>query len=309
MIDGAAALLDGGIRDMPVTELARLSGRAINHLAADDSRRCGRTPLRPSDWRVIRYSLLSARTLREAIAHCIDCFEAIDWRCGRMSLRSRGEMTGVELDPRRPARSLAGCLIDLSGIASIHALLAWLIGQPLPLRRVAMNQDSATFSALDLPQLPFPLALDQQWTGFEFASAYLDYPVVRTAEEFDARPPGGFLFDTGGAGARGTAADEVRRIALGSLRNARRLPAFDDLVATVGGSAATLRRRLAREGTSYREIKDSCRRELGLDLLRRSNLPIEEIAERLDFCDSDAFRRAFREWLGMPPSRYRQEGR
>ena len=74
---------------------------------------------------------------------------------------------------------------------------------------------------------------------------------------------------------------------------------------TVRSSARSAR--LTDEGASYREIKDSCRRELGLDLLRRSSLPIEEIAVRLDFCDSDAFRRAFHDWLGMPPTRYRRE--
>jgi AraC-like DNA-binding protein len=98
----------------------------------------------------------------------------------------------------------------------------------------------------------------------------------------------------------------VRSIAMAALRNAGRLPAFGEIVTSLGGSEATLRRQLAREGTSYRQVRESCRRELALHLLRRTGMSIEEIAGRLDYCDSDAFRQAFRTWTGDSPTAYRQ---
>lgn len=287
--------------------LRALSQAAIRHLAAEDSRRSGRTPLRPSDWRVIRYSLLSARTLREAIAHCTDSFEAIDWRCGRMSLRTRGDTAELELNAMRSSRGLAACLIDLSGIAGIHALLQWLIDQPLPIRYLSLDQDLATYEGLELPELPFPLRANQSWTGFSFGFAYLDYPVVRSKDEIEAPPLGSFLFKEEMPSPNGTCGDKVRAIALKRLRNFGRLPGFDELAAEFVCSASTLRRHLAREGTTYRDIRDSCRREIALDLLRNSSLAIEEISARIDFCDSDAFRRAFQRWLGASPSKYRRD--
>jgi AraC-like DNA-binding protein len=38
----------------------------------------------------------------------------------------------------------------------------------------------------------------------------------------------------------------------------------------------------------------------------RTDLATEEIAERLSFCDSDAFRRSLGEWIGMAPSQFRK---
>lgn len=295
------------VLDLPLPDLAALSARAIAELAAQDRLTAGKQPLRPSDWRVVRYSLGSARTLREAIAHCADCFEAIDGRCGRMTLRTWGDMAEVQLDSGRPSRSVVGCLIDLHGVAQIHSLFAWLIAQALPLRAVSLDHDPAAVAQLELPPLPFPLRADAPRTAFAFNVAYLDYPVVRTAEELDHRPAVSFLFgEMPDSRPVRSVAEDVRRLTVRALRNRGRLPPFDEVVASVGGSEATLRRRLAREGTTYREIKDSCRRELGLELLRRPELSVEEIATRLDFCDSDAFRRAFHAWTGMAPSHYRR---
>ena len=300
-------LASGGLRGMPLVELARLTGRAVIHFAAEDNRRSGRSPLRAADWRVIRYGISSARTLRESVLHCVDCFEAIDWRCGRMSLRTRGEVAELHLDAMRPAPSPMGGVLDLYGVASIHNLFSWIINRTIPITGIGLDHPPQEFAALQLPELPFPLALDRGWTGFQFPTAFLDYPVVRPVDQFDNPPPGSFLFDGQGLDIGEEAAvTQVRRLALKQLRQASRLPSFDQIVAAMGGSSATLRRRLAREGTNYREVKDSCRREVALDLLRDSSLSIEDIACRLDYCDSDAFRRAFREWLGVAPSMYRK---
>ena len=305
----AKDLVNGATRGMAPGHLARLSDRAVVHLALEDSRKAGRPQLRAVDWRVISYGLFAARTLREAVMRCVDCFEAIDWRCGRMTLRQRGDLAEIQLDAMRRESSLTGCFIDLGGIANIHGLLGWLIGQPLPITAIFLDHEESLFGKLALPDLPFPTMLDAGWTGFAIPSNYLDHPVIRSADEIATHPRGSFLFQGSDISAPESFSDKVRRLALKSLRDANRLPAFDEIVAILGGSPATLRRRLAEEGTSYREIRDSCRRELALDLLRTSTLSIEALAAQLDFCDSDAFRQAFHGWIGMPPTHYRNRAR
>lgn len=294
---------------LAVADLARLTSRAIGDLAARDAMMAGRRPLARCDWRVILYSLYGSRTLREAIGRCAECFEAIDWRCGRMTLRLRGDRAELELMAIRPSGlSDAGCLVDLFGLTEIHGLLSWLIGRTIRVNHAWLDHDPDLFAALELPTLPFALRLAQGWTGFDFGAVLLDYPVVRTADELDLQPLSNMLF-FGGVHEphEENAADRVRRIAFASLRDTYTLPAFEEVVTAMGTSEATLRRRLVREGTSYRQIRESCRRELGLNLLRRTRIPIEEIALRLDYCDSDAFRQAFRIWAGQSPSSYRGE--
>ncbi|QGP81115.1 helix-turn-helix domain-containing protein [Sphingobium sp. CAP-1] len=294
---------------LAVDDLAKLTSRAIHDLAARDAEISGRRPLGRTDWRVILYSLSGARTLREAITRCSECFEAIDWRCGRMTLRTRADCAELELAAERPGQGTAlACLVDLFGFSEIHGLLGWLIGRPLPVGHAWLNHAPAIFAALNLRNLPFALRLSEGWTGFDFNAALLDYPVIRSADELDRRPVNNMLFATPtDETERSGATDRVRRLALASLRDNYKLPVFGEIAAVIGVSEATLRRRLLQDGTSYRQVRESCRRELALDLLRRTRMSIEDIALRLDFCDSDAFRQAFKNWTGQPPSAYRRE--
>jgi AraC-like DNA-binding protein len=304
----AAQLSAAHLRSLGPHDLARLGSAAVRHLAMHENTLARRESLRRTDWRVILYCLASAQTLRGAIERCAEAFEAIDGRCGKMSLRVRGDQAQLELDTLRTERTAAWRLIEIYGMASIHSMLGVLIAQPIPLRQLVLAQEPSEFQKLGLPELAAPVLTGASWTGFVFPATFLDYPVLRTVEDLISRSPQNFLFPVGGQDRPDApAAEEVRRIAMRGLQESQRLPAFEEIVGQMGGSAATLRRRLSREGVSYREIKDSCRRELALNLLRRPDLPIEEIAGRLDFCDSDAFRRAFNDWLGMPPSRYRRE--
>lgn len=296
------------LRDLPVAHLARLTSRAINELAARDAQLAGHQGLRPCDWRVVLYSLTGARTLREAIMRCCECFEAIDWRCGKMTLLTHGDGAQVQLEAVRSAGSTpSGCLIDLFGVMEMHGLLGWLIDLSIPVRHAWLDHKPDVFNALQLPALPFPVRLNGGWSGFDFSAFLLDYPVIRNGDELDRRPLNNLLFVSSAREAdRMPAEMRVRGIAMAALRSAGRLPAFGEIVTSFGGSEATLRRQLAREGTSYRQVRESCRRELALHLLRRTGMSIEEIAGRLDYCDSDAFRQAFRTWTGHSPTAYRQ---
>lgn len=297
------------LRALPLADLARMTGRAINELARRDALMVGRQGLRPYDWRVLMYSLTSARTLREAITRCCECFEAIDWRCGKMTLRTHGDTAQVELEAMRTGGSTPGaCLIDLFGLMEVHGLLGWLIDHPIAVRHVWLNHAPEIFEGLNLADLPFSVRLDGGWTGFDFHASLLDYPVMRSWEDHQRRPVNNLLFVAGPSeGDRMPAEARIRGIAMAALKSEGRLPAFGELVKALGGSEATLRRQLAREGTSYRQVRESCRRELALNLLRRTDMSIEDIAGRLDYCDSDAFRQAFRAWTSHSPTAYRHE--
>jgi AraC-like DNA-binding protein len=302
-----SALL-AGTTELEPDDLQRLYGGAVSRLSAHGQVAEGRPALKPSDWRVVLYGLDGGRTLREAIQRASDCFEAIDGRCGLMTLRVRGEAAELHFDTMRQRRTAINCLLDLSGIPQMHSQLSWLIGKPIPVLEFALAYPADVYQSLDLPPLPFALSLDGGWSGFVFPSAYLDYPLIRGAEERRSGDrPASLLFLGGGEEhSEAALAHRVRAMALRVLRTECRLPAFEEMVEQFGHSAASLRRKLVRDGHSYREIRDSCRRELGLNLLRDTSLSVEEIATRLGFCDSDAFRGAFRKWTDETPSGYRR---
>jgi AraC-like DNA-binding protein len=70
-------------------------------------------------------------------------------------------------------------------------------------------------------------------------------------------------------------------------------------------STRTLARRLAREGGSFRQLRDEVLADLAARQLMESGLSVESIAQSLGYFDSAAFRKAFRRWYGESPSEFR----
>jgi AraC-like DNA-binding protein len=74
-------------------------------------------------------------------------------------------------------------------------------------------------------------------------------------------------------------------------------------------SRRTLARRLDDEGTSFTQVLDAHRKELGLRYVARSAFSLNEISERLGFSQVQGFGRAFRRWTGCSPLEYRHGAR
>ena len=74
----------------------------------------------------------------------------------------------------------------------------------------------------------------------------------------------------------------------------------------VGVSVRNLSRRLADEGTTYRELVDRVRKQAALSDLSRGTKSITEIADALGFSSSQSFHRAFRRWTGTTADRHRR---
>jgi AraC-like DNA-binding protein len=92
-----------------------------------------------------------------------------------------------------------------------------------------------------------------------------------------------------------------------ALLNARGSEVSEHLIAQkLNMSSRTLRRRLADERTSFREISDALRNSMALAYLRETRLPIAEIGLLLGFDDVANFRRAFRRWNGASPQDFRR---
>jgi len=73
----------------------------------------------------------------------------------------------------------------------------------------------------------------------------------------------------------------------------------------LGISQATLHRRLAREGTSFKQLNDNACKDLANFLLSQKNVSIATVARRLGYAETACLTRAFRRWFGMSPREYR----
>jgi AraC-like DNA-binding protein len=70
-------------------------------------------------------------------------------------------------------------------------------------------------------------------------------------------------------------------------------------------SCRSLQRDIQADGATFRELLDNVRRERALILLREQDLPIKQVAMKLNFADSSSFCRAFQRWTGESPLQYR----
>lgn len=72
-------------------------------------------------------------------------------------------------------------------------------------------------------------------------------------------------------------------------------------------SKRTLARRLAKEDTSFRQLREEILSQQAAKYLNENYLSVEAIAALLNYHDSSNFRRAFKRWFGMSPDQFRKK--
>jgi AraC-like DNA-binding protein len=90
-------------------------------------------------------------------------------------------------------------------------------------------------------------------------------------------------------------------------RLATRRPDMAAIAKELAMSDRTLQRRLAEENTRFQDVLAAARRELAHDYLVDGQLDMADVAFLLGFDDQNSFFRAFRQWEGETPARWRDK--
>ena len=101
---------------------------------------------------------------------------------------------------------------------------------------------------------------------------------------------------------QGKVATEVRRLLIQMLPSGK--ADQDSIAGRLYRSTSTLQRQLTAEGTNYRDILESTRRNLAEHYLREGDYTQAEIAFMIGFSDQSNFARAFKRWTGMSPGQF-----
>ena len=97
---------------------------------------------------------------------------------------------------------------------------------------------------------------------------------------------------------------EIRRLLANSPG---RYPPIEETAAALAMGERTLRRRLAQEDTTYKQVVLDFRMELASSYLRGDEITIQEIAFVTGYADPSNFHRTFSRYRGMTPNAYRQQ--
>lgn len=112
-------------------------------------------------------------------------------------------------------------------------------------------------------------------------------------------------------GASGTFASRVRALVFDREKRSGgvTLRSVEDVARALHLSSRTLKRKLALEGTSYKELALEEKREMAIVLLQNESESIESVADNVGYTDVANFTRAFKQWTGMTPGAYRRRNR
>ncbi len=138
-------------------------------------------------------------------------------------------------------------------------------------------------------------------SGIQFRRDWLDQPVPGADRELRARYAKELMHvEAGGA----LCFSDRVVIVLQQLLLARDCSAAS-VAQAFGIHPRTLRLRLSKEGRGLQSLLDQVRFELARQLLQNTHLPLAEIAFFLNYADCAVFSRAFRQWAGVSPRRWR----
>jgi AraC-like DNA-binding protein len=84
---------------------------------------------------------------------------------------------------------------------------------------------------------------------------------------------------------------------------------MDQVAAAFGMHRRTLDRHLQKHGVHFSEVLESVEEEMARQLLRDTDMQVQQVAESLHFSSAANFATAFRRWTGMTPSEYRRRAR
>lgn len=187
---------------------------------------------------------------------------------------------------------------------SWHRLCSWLIGDNIVLAK-------ATFAYPPPPHVdeyrflfPCPREFECGVSGFSFHRSYLKKPVIQTEKTLKAfmRQCPFRLFAR--PESDNSISSRVQDIMRKNLNDSE--ISLKEVSAKLGMSNRTLRRKLDREGTSYRALKDAVRRDMAIHFLTHKSLSVGETAELLGFSEPGVFVRAFKTWAGVTPGIYKK---
>ncbi|MDB4990280.1 MAG: Transcriptional regulator, AraC family protein [Myxococcaceae bacterium] len=249
----------------------------------------------------VGFAAMTSATLREAL-HVAERFLAL--RAPFLSLRvvESGESAALELGSVFPDSSVHVFVTEALFTALIQMARS-VLGRPIGAMFELSYPEPAHFAGF-AHLWPGPARFGRPLSRICFAPSILDEslqmadPVAARQALVECERELGSLLATSSLLA------SVRR-QLGARD--RGYPSLTELARERHVSPRTMKRRLAEQGTSYQKLLDEIRRDRSLKLLEVESTTIEQIAEQLGYSDAANFNRAFRRWLGVSPSVWRDQ--
>lgn len=248
------------------------------------------------------YAAMNSRTIREVL-DLIQRYIGLRIALLTLSVEVHPDQVRVVLTERLPLGNIRALVLE-GALCSVKNVLQDVSTGACEVQRVAFPFPDPGYAAQAESLLHCPVHYDQGWTGLVLSPRVLDLPLrmsdpraFRLAEELCQRQ----LLAIEG---RRSWVARVQRVLLETRVG---FPSLEETARRLHVTPRTLHRRLAAEGSAFREVLEELRHRSAVDQLASGEATIDEVAYILGYSDPANFRRAFRRWTGMAPSEYRAQ--
>ena len=186
--------------------------------------------------------------------------------------------------------------------SGVVAVLSQMLGKPFGFSEIHLSYAKPSCWAKYERMFRCPVRFEMPATKLFFDAKLLDHPLLYahslSARMTEAACRKAMPVSVG----EELVSSDVRRIL---TRVPGRFPSREEVARELGMSARTLNRMLNTEGTTFQQQLDRVRKDMAIDFMRSSGLPLDNIAKLVGFNEYNNFRKAFKRWAGQPPSAFR----
>ena len=256
----------------------------------------------PQKYGLFGYALLSAKTLRHALAFATN-FYRLTFTYFTFGFKVHGDKAEFIITNPIPTEfQILNLLIDRD-ISATSVALSEVVGESFPIIRIDLPHSGHGKQQYYRDYFGCEVLFNQPKAKLIFASNLLDKALPNS----DPTTSDYFLQQCQMLIARLSShskfIDQVRMII---LARPGYFPDIDLIAEKLDMSSRTLRRKLSAENSSYRIILDEIRYKLSIDYLSETKLPLSEISVLLGYSEPGNFTHAFNRWSGKSPAAYRE---
>jgi len=222
----------------------------------------------------------------------------------RLSVAVSGPVATIALEELRPlpreVRELSIAFI----LRNVHGLACWYVDSRIPLLGARFPFPAPAHADAYPHMFPGALQFDAERAELRFDAQYLKLPLRRDEKALAQMLQRALSITVLQYRRDRLLVPQVRQALAAHPERAHSAEALAGLLHV---SVRTLHRQLKEEGASLQQLKDEVRLERAKDLLYRTGKPVKQVAAAVGFRNEKSFGRAFREWVGMTPARFREQ--
>ncbi|MCV6597494.1 MAG: AraC family transcriptional regulator [Mangrovicoccus sp.] len=260
---------------------------------------------RPEVFGIWGYAILSSPTLRAGIQTAID-YANLSFVIARLGIDESQSPPLVSFDTSGLSSAAKGFILERH-----ITVLTNFREQILPMLAVSQYYFKTTITDPEFEKaikemLGIKVALGCDVDGFVMREELLDMPLPTSDPKALE-----YCLDQCRATLRSEAqsqtpwAEKVRDAYLAQVGTP---PSIAQVAAGLHVSERTLRRRLAQEGTSFRDLYTEARLSIAYELLKTTGLTVAAVAWRTGYSEPSSFVRAFSRRYGHPPGKIKRQG-